>query len=65
MPKFKKGDKVRVRLDTTSPYRGRIGIVNENPINDSHGVWYAVKFESKEHAPTYRFGEQDLEAARS
>jgi len=32
MPKFKKGDKVKVRVDTTSPYRGRIGIVDREPI---------------------------------
>ena len=47
MPKFKKGDKVKVRLDTSSPYRGRTGIVDEAPIEDSYGFWYMVKFESK------------------
>jgi hypothetical protein len=62
MPKFKKGDRVKVRLDTNSPYRGRSGIVNENPIKDSYGYWYMVKFESKGYTPAYRFVEQDLEA---
>jgi hypothetical protein len=62
MAKFKKGDKVKVRLDTASPYRGRSGTVTENPINDSYGFWYMVKFESAGYSPSYRFIEQDLEA---
>jgi hypothetical protein len=61
MQKFKKGDAVKVRFDTTSPYRGRRGIVNENPVNDSYGFWYTVKFESRGYAPSLRFVEQDLE----
>jgi hypothetical protein len=62
MPKFKKGDKVRVRMDTASPYRGRIGTVDEEPIKDSYGFWYMVKFESKGFTRNYRFVEHDLEA---
>ena len=62
MPKFNKGDKVRVRLDTTSPYRGRIGTVDEEIVGDSFGYWYMVKFESKGFTRSYRFEEQDLEA---
>lgn len=63
MPKFKKGDKIKVRLDTTSPYRGHIGTVDEEPIKDSFGFWYMVKFESKGFTRNYRFVEQDLELA--
>ena len=63
MPKFKKGDKVRVRIDTPSPYRGRIGTVDEEPIKDSYGFWYVVKFESEGFKRNYRFLEHDLEAA--
>lgn len=62
MPKFKKGDKVRVRLDTSSAYRGRTGTVDEEPEKDSFGYWYMVKFESKGFTRSYRFIEQDLEA---
>jgi ribosomal protein L21E len=62
MPKFKKGDKVRVRLDTSSPYRGRIGTVDEEPAKDSYGFWYMVKFESEGFRRSYRFLERDLEA---
>ena len=62
MPEFKKGDNVKIRLDTTSPYRGRKGIINEEPTQDSYGYWYMVKFESKGFSPSYRFNEHDLEA---
>jgi hypothetical protein len=62
MPKFKRGDKVMVRIDTSSPYRGRIGTVNEEPRKDSYGFWYMVKFESKGFARNYEFLEHDLEA---
>jgi hypothetical protein len=61
MPKFKKGDKVKVRLDTASPYRGRIGIIDEELIGDPNKCWYMVKFESKGFIRSYRFVEQDLE----
>ena len=59
MPKYKKGDKVRVRADVVSPYRGRIGTVNEEPTKDAY--WYMLKFESKGFARTHFFTEQDLE----
>ena len=51
------------RMDTASPYRGRIGTVDEEPIKDSYGFWYMVKFESKGFTRNYRFLEHDLEAA--
>jgi hypothetical protein len=60
MPTLKKGDKVRIRLDTASPYRGRTGVVDEEPIEDSFGFWYMVKFESKGYIRNYRFLEKDL-----
>jgi hypothetical protein len=62
MAKYKKGDTVKIRLDTTSPYRGRKGIVTENLSEDSYGFWYMVKFESKGFSPSSRFNEKDLEA---
>jgi hypothetical protein len=61
MPKFKQGSKVGVRLDTSSPYRGRTGIVGKEPIKDSSGYWYMVQFVSKGFSRVYRFVEQDLE----
>jgi len=65
MQKFNKGDAIKIRLDTTSPYRGRNGIINENPINDSYGFWYMVKFESTGFIRNIRFKEHDLEAINS
>jgi hypothetical protein len=61
MPKFNKGDKVRIRLDNASPFRGRSGSIDEEPIGDSFGYWYMVKFTSKGFARSYRFPEEDLE----
>jgi hypothetical protein len=61
MPKFKKGERVKVRLDTASPYRGRNGTVDQEPRNDSSWFWYVVKFESKGFTRSYTFAENDLE----
>ena len=60
MPKFKKGDKVRVRMDTTSPFRGRIGTIDEEP--NEKAFYYMVKFESAGFTRAYFFAEQDLES---
>jgi hypothetical protein len=65
MTKFKQLDNVRVRCDTESPYRGRTGIVGAEPVKDSFGFWYMVKFESKGFTRNYRFVEQDLELMNS
>ena len=64
MPKFKKGEKVRMRLDTASPDRGRIGTIDEEPFKDSDGFWYIVKFGSRGFARKYRFSEPDLESVK-
>ena len=61
MPNFKAGDKVRVRLDSASPYRGRIGVIDKESIKDSYGFWYMVKFELRDLLTVNRFIEQDLE----
>jgi hypothetical protein len=63
MAKFKQGDWVKVRLDNSSPYRGRSGQVSEEPLLDSFGYRYVVKFESGGFSRVYRFLEADLEAA--
>ena len=54
-------DKVKIRLDTSSPYRGRSGVITEVLNADSYGEWYMVKFESKGFSTSYRFNEKDLE----
>jgi len=62
MPKFNKGDKVRVRLTSHSPYRDQIGVVDDNPSMSSSGFWYMVRFEWKGLRPAARFTEEELEA---
>ena len=62
MGKFKKGDKVKVRLDTSSPYRGRTGVVRHEILQDSQGSWYLVEFQATGLRATSRFVERDLEA---
>ena len=63
MAKFKKGDKVRIRVDTFNPFRGRIGIVDNEPHDNEPAtvVGYMVKFESKGNISTCLFDEQVLE----
>ncbi len=61
VPKFKKGSKVRVGFDSTSPYRDHTGIVNKEPIKDTFRFWYSVKSESKDFARVSRFAEEELE----
>lgn len=63
MPKFTRGDKVKVRLDTASPYRGQTGVIDREPVRDSYGFSYMVKFDSRGMVVTSRFNEQDLEKA--
>ncbi len=62
MPKFNKGDRVRVRLVSHSRYRGQIGVVDDNPSRSSSGFWYMVRFDWKGLHPATLFAEEDLEA---
>jgi len=68
MPKFKKGDRVKVVFSSHSPYRGQIGVVDDEPSKyssppkRSSGFWYMVRFEWKGLHPAARFMEEDLEA---
>ena len=68
MAKFKKGDRVKVRLSSHSPYRGMIGVVDDEPSKYSSppkrtsGFWYMVRFEWRGLHPAARFTEEELEA---
>jgi hypothetical protein len=46
MTEFEKSDKVRVRMDLTSPYSGSFGTVFEELREALYGFWNSVKFES-------------------
>jgi len=63
MPKFKKGDRVRVRSDSASTYRGRIGLVDRGPITHSGALdsFYVVRFGEKDFLATIQFPENELE----
>jgi hypothetical protein len=67
MPKYKKGDRVKVSLASHSPYRGQVGVVDDDPTKyssapkRSSGFWYMVRFEWKGLHPAARFMEEDLE----
>jgi DnaJ-class molecular chaperone len=61
VPRFKKGSKVKVSLNSASPYRGRTGVVDEEPLKDTFRFWYMVKLESKGFAAISRFAEEELE----
>jgi hypothetical protein len=63
MPKFRKGDRVRIRIDVASPLRGRIATIGEEPSGDS--FWYIVKLESEMLSKSYFFAQQDIESLYS
>lgn len=64
VPRFEAGSKVKVSPGSASPYRGRIGIVDKEPIKDVFRYWYMVRFESKGLSPVGRFAEEELEEVR-
>jgi hypothetical protein len=67
MPKFKKGDRVRVSLSSHSPYSGQIGVVDDDPSQYSSpskrasGFWYIIRFQWRGLHPAARFMEEELE----
>jgi curved DNA-binding protein CbpA len=63
VPRFQRGSKVKISAGSASPYRGRTGIVDRDPIKDAFRFWYMVRFESRGLSPVNRFAEEELEAA--
>ena len=60
LEKFRKGDKVIVRLDSGSAFKGEIGIVDKVILDaDKTGYFYYVKF--KNVSVPIRFNEDQLE----
>ncbi len=60
LEKFRKGDKVIVRLDSGSPFKGEIGIVDKVILDaDKAGYFYYVKL--KNVSVPMRFNEDQLE----
>jgi len=63
VPRFQTGNRVRVSPGSASPYRGRTGVVDRDPIKDAFRFWYMVRFESKGLSPVSRLAEEELEEA--
>jgi curved DNA-binding protein CbpA len=61
VPKFKKGSKVKISVNSPSPYRGHTGVVDKEPVNDAFRFWYMVRIESKGLTTVRRFAEEELE----
>jgi hypothetical protein len=59
MLELKKGNTVRVRMDSNSPYKGHFGTIEFDPIDDSVG--YVVKIKSEEYVYHHLIKAQDLE----
>jgi DnaJ-class molecular chaperone len=61
VPKFKKGSKVKISVNSLSQYRGQIGVVDKEPTKDAFRFWYMVRIESKGLKTVRRFAEEELE----
>jgi curved DNA-binding protein CbpA len=61
VPKFKKGSKVKISVNSPSPYRGHTGVVDKEPAKDTFRFWYMVRIESKSLTTVRRFAEEELE----
>jgi len=59
--KFKKGSKVKIGLNSPSPYRGQTGVVDREPVNDAFRFWYMVRIESRGLTTARRYAEEELE----
>ena len=60
-PKFKKGSKVIIGINSNSPYRDHTGIVDKEPHKDTFRFWYMVKLESTDLSRVIRLAEEELE----
>jgi curved DNA-binding protein CbpA len=63
LPKFKRGSKVKISVNSPSPYRGRTGVVDKEPVNDVFRFWYMVRIESKGLTTIRRFAEEELQGS--
>jgi curved DNA-binding protein CbpA len=61
VPKFRKGSKVKISINSPSQYRGYTGVVDKEPVNDAFRFWYMVRIESKGLTTAGRFAEEELE----
>jgi len=62
--KFQIGNEVIVNFHSASPYRGRIGVVDVEPVKDIFRYWYMVRFDSKGFSTVNRFAEEELSESK-
>ena len=60
MPNYRKGDTVKVRLESISSARGKIGVIEAEPKNASG--FYKVKIESENMTLYYILFENELDS---
>ncbi len=60
LSKFKTGDKVKVNINSNTPYRDHTGVVDKEPYKDNFRFWYTVRFDTKGSSTTSRFAEEEL-----
>ena len=65
VPKFRRGNKVRINNNSPSSYRGYIGSVDAEPTKDAFRFWYRVKIEARGLTNVGRFAEEELEKAEN
>jgi len=61
VPKFKKGNKVKIGVNSPSSYGGHTGVVDKEPVKDAFRFWYMVRIESQGLTTVTRFAEEQLE----
>ena len=61
MANFKKGDKVKIRLEANSQFRGHAGIITAVLKRESRIFGYIVEIDSQGKKISYQFSERDLE----
>jgi curved DNA-binding protein CbpA len=61
VPKFKKGSKVKIGVNSYSQYRGYTGFVDKEPMKDAFRFWYMVKIKFNGFTVVNRFAEEELE----
>jgi hypothetical protein len=62
MAKFKIGQKIKIRTDANSQFRGRTGTIEKVPNEYGNTFGYLVKIQSPGFTPTCQVLETDIEA---
>lgn len=65
LPKYKKGNTVKINPNSTSPNRNRVGLIDQEPIKDTFRFWYMVKIHTKSYSTVVRIPEEELEKMSS